>query len=81
MYRRGTSSFYFKDRNVDIPTIARHLGVRYVLEGSVRFNGDRVRVTAQLIDAEGGFHLWSDTYDRDLSNTFTIQDEIAGGGG
>ena len=73
-----TSSFYFKDRTVDIPTIARHLGVRHVLEGSVRFDGDRVRVTAQLIDAEKGFHIWSDSYDRDMSNIFTLQDEIAG---
>ena len=72
-----TSSFYFKDRTVDIPTIARHLGVRHVLEGSVRFDGNQVRVTAQLVDAEKGFNLWSETYDRDMASVFTLQDEIA----
>jgi TolB-like protein/Tfp pilus assembly protein PilF len=72
-----TSSFYFKDKDFDIPTIARHLGVRYVLEGSVRHSGERIRVTAQLIDASNGFHLWSDTFDRDPSNIFQVQDEIS----
>jgi TolB-like protein/Tfp pilus assembly protein PilF len=72
-----TSSFYFKDRDVDIQQIASHLGVRHVLEGSVRRQGDSIRVTAQLIDASQGFHLWSDTYDRDFNNVFSIQDEIA----
>lgn len=72
-----TSSFYFKDKNVDIETIAEHLGVRYVLEGSVRHFGNRVRVTAQLIDAADSFHVWSETYERDLSNLFTLQDDIA----
>jgi TolB-like protein/Flp pilus assembly protein TadD len=71
-----TSSFYFKDKDFDIPTIARHLGVRYVLEGSVRHSGGQIRVTAQLIDASNGFHLWSETYDRDPSNIFEVQDEI-----
>ena len=71
-----TSSFYFKDKNLDITSIARHLGVRYVLEGSVRHSGDQIRVTAQLIDASNGFHLWSETYDRDPSNIFTLQDDI-----
>ena len=73
-----TSSFYFKGRNdVDILQIAERLGVRHVLEGSVRRQGNRVRVTAQLIDARDGFHMWSETYDRDFSDTFLIQDEIA----
>lgn len=72
-----TSSFYFKDKTVDIETIAAHLGVRYVLEGSVRHFGNRVRVTAQLIDATNSFHLWSETFDRDVSNLFTLQDDIA----
>lgn len=72
-----TSSFYFKDKNFDIATIARHLGVRYVLEGSVRHSGNRIRVTAQLIDARNGFHLWSDTYDRDPGNILSVQDDIS----
>jgi TolB-like protein/Flp pilus assembly protein TadD len=72
-----TSSFYFKDKNLDISTIAQHLGVRYVLEGSVRHSGAQIRVTTQLIDASNGFHLWSETYDRDSSNIFKLQDEIA----
>ncbi len=71
-----TSSFYFKDKNFDIPTIAQHLGVRYVLEGSVRHSRDQIRVTAQLIDASNGFHVWSETYDRTTSNIFSVQDEI-----
>ena len=71
-----TSSFYFKDKEFDIPTIAQHLGVRYVLEGSVRHSGEKIRVTAQLIDASTGFHLWSETYDRDPSNIFSVQDDI-----
>jgi TolB-like protein/cytochrome c-type biogenesis protein CcmH/NrfG len=71
-----TSSFYFKDKDYDIPTIAQHLRVRYVLEGSVRHSGNQIRVTAQLIDASNGFHLWSETYDRDPSNIFSVQDDI-----
>ena len=72
-----TSSFSFKGQAKEIPDIARELEVRMVLEGSVRKQGDRVRITAQLIDAEKGFHLWSKTYDRDLKDVFAIQDEIA----
>jgi TolB-like protein/class 3 adenylate cyclase/Tfp pilus assembly protein PilF len=72
-----TSSFSFKDKDVDIPTIAAALGVRTVLEGSVRKSGDRVRITAQLVNAEDGLHLWSDTYDRDLDDIFIVQEEIA----
>jgi len=74
-----TSSFLFKNENKSIPVIADTLGVAYVLEGSVRKSGDRVRVTAQLIGAGSDAHLWSDTWDRELSaeNLFVIQDEIA----
>ena len=72
-----TSSFSFRSQEKEVPTIARELNVRMVLEGSVRKQGDRVRVTAQLIDASNGFHVWSQTYDRDLKDIFAIQDEIA----
>jgi len=72
-----TSSFSYKGKDREIPDIARELEVRMVLEGSVRKQGDRVRITAQLIDAEKGFHLWSNTYDRDLKDIFAIQDEIS----
>jgi adenylate cyclase len=72
-----TSSFSFKDRDADIPTIAEALGVRTVLEGSVRKSGERVRITAQLVNAEDGLHLWSETYDRDLDDIFAVQEEIA----
>jgi tetratricopeptide (TPR) repeat protein len=63
---------------VPIPEIARQLGVAYVVEGSVRKSGDRVRITAQLIKAADGFHVWSDTFTRDLKDIFAVQDEIAG---
>jgi TolB-like protein/tetratricopeptide (TPR) repeat protein/DNA-binding winged helix-turn-helix (wHTH) protein len=72
-----TSSFFFKGKDVDIKTVATRLGVRNVLEGSVRREGDKIRVTAQLIDAESGFHLWSNTYDRKMQDIFEIQDDIA----
>ncbi len=72
-----TSSFAFKGTNVDIRTIADSLGVATVLEGSVRRSGDQVRITVQLIDAEHGFHLWSNEYDRGLDDVFATQDEIA----
>lgn len=72
-----TSSFYFKDRNEDVREIAEILNVVYVLEGSVRKSGDDVRVTAQLVQADNGFHLWSGTFDRELTDVFAIQDEIA----
>ena len=71
-----TSSFAFKDQEQDLRTIGDRLGVAHILEGSVRRQGDRVRVTAQLIDAKTGYHLWSDTYDRQLDDIFAIQDEI-----
>src|SRR6266436_429173 len=73
-----TSSFSFKGKGVEIPEIARQLHVANVLEGSVRKSGDQVRITAQLIRAAEGFHLWSDTYDRKMDDIFKIQDEIAG---
>jgi adenylate cyclase len=72
-----TSSFAFKGQAKEVPEIARDLHVRMVLEGSVRQQGDRVRITAQLIDASTGFHLWSQTYDRELKDVFAIQDDIA----
>ena len=70
------SSFAFKDKAVDVRKVAGELGVRYVLEGSVRKAGGRVRVTAQLIDAGKSVNLWADRYDRDLANIFELQDEI-----
>jgi TolB-like protein/Tfp pilus assembly protein PilF len=72
-----TSSFAYKGKEQDIPQIARELQVRMVLEGSVRKQEDRVRITAQLIDAKTGFHVWSQAYDRKLADIFEIQDEIA----
>jgi TolB-like protein/Tfp pilus assembly protein PilF len=72
-----TSSFSFKGKTQEVPEIARELNVRMVLEGSVRKQEDRVRITAQLIDAKTGFHVWSATYDRKLQDIFAIQDEIA----
>ncbi len=74
-----TSSFFYKDKvgQIPLPQIARELEVSHVLEGSVRRDGDRIRVTAQLIEAENGYHLWSDTWDHTLDDVFAIQDEIA----
>jgi TolB-like protein len=73
-----TSSFAYKGRNTDIRTIATDLGVSMVLEGSVRSAGERIRVTAQLIDAHSGFHVWSESYDRRFGDLFELQDELAG---
>ena len=70
------SSFVYKGKSVDIPTIARELGVQFVLEGSVRRGGDRIRITAQLIDAKTSGHLWAERYDRDLIDIFAVQDEV-----
>jgi TolB-like protein/DNA-binding winged helix-turn-helix (wHTH) protein/Tfp pilus assembly protein PilF len=70
------STFAYKGRNVDIRQIGRELGVRYVVEGSIRTAASRIRVTAQLIEAESGTHIWADRYDRDLGEIFTVQDEI-----
>ena len=72
-----SSSFIFKGRNKDIHTIGERLNVDYVLEGSVRKDGNMVRITAQLIKVEDGFHLWSGSYDRELKSVFVIQDEIS----
>ncbi|MGB5588492.1 MAG: hypothetical protein WBN78_12020 [Gammaproteobacteria bacterium] len=72
-----TSSFAYKDQNVDVRDVARELGVETVLEGSVRRSGDRVRITAQLIDAKTGYHLWSNTYDRQMEDIFAVQDDIS----
>jgi hypothetical protein len=72
-----TSAFAFRGKEQDITTIAEALRVRTVLEGSVRRSGSRVRVAAQLINAADGYHLWSDRYDREMTEAFTIQDEIA----
>ena len=71
-----TSSFSFKGKEVDVAEIARKLGVQNILEGSLRREGNRVRVTAQLINARDGFHLWSETYERELQGVFAMQDEI-----
>ncbi len=72
-----TSSFSFKGKDVKIAQIAKELNVSHVLEGSVRKSGNHVRITAQLIKADDGFHLWSETYDRTLDDIFVVQDEIA----
>jgi TolB-like protein/DNA-binding winged helix-turn-helix (wHTH) protein len=72
-----TSSFHFKGKNEDLQVIAESLGVNHVLEGSVRKDGERLRITAQLLDASSGFHLWSESYDRELGSIFAVQDEIA----
>jgi adenylate cyclase len=70
------SSFSYKGKQAKVPQIARELGVRYILEGSVRKSEDRLRITAQLIDGIKGQHLWSERYDRDLKDIFALQDEI-----
>jgi TolB-like protein len=70
------SSFAYKGQLVDVPTVGRELGVRYLLEGSVRRSANRVRVTGQLIDATAGNHLWAERYDRELADIFQVQDEI-----
>ena len=70
------SAFKFKGKSINIPEVARELGVQYVVEGSVRKAGNRVRVTVQLIDAETDRHIWAERYDRDLEDIFEIQDEI-----
>jgi adenylate cyclase len=71
-----TSSFSFKGKNADVAEIAQKLGVTNILEGSLRREGNRIRVTAQLISARDGFHIWSDTYERELQGVFAVQDEI-----
>jgi adenylate cyclase len=71
------STFTYKGKSIWIPTVGRELGVRYILEGSVRKAGDKVRVTAQLVDAKTGHHLWAERYDRDLKDIFALQDDIS----
>ena len=73
-----TSSFQFKGKNEDLRVIGQKLSVAHLLEGSVRKSGDKIRLTAQLIRADDGTHLWSETYDRTLDDIFAVQDEIAG---
>ena len=70
------SSFVFKGKAVDVRQVSKELGVRYILEGSVRKAGNKVRITAQLIDAQTSAHLWAERYDRDLTDIFAVQDEI-----
>ena len=72
------SAYAYKDKPVDVRAIARELGVRYMLEGSVRAVGQRIRITGQLIDAEKGKHIWAQKYDRELHDIFAVQDEITG---
>ena len=72
-----SSAFSFKGKDIDIPEIAKRLHVAHILEGSVRKSGNKVRITAQLIDARSDTHVWSETYDRDLDDVFAVQDEIA----
>lgn len=73
-----TSSFEFKDKGMDVRRVAQQLGVNNVLEGSVRLAGNHIRVSAQLIDARTGYHLWSDTFDSQFEDVFTVQSQIAG---
>jgi TolB-like protein/Flp pilus assembly protein TadD len=72
-----TSAFQFKGQNLDITEIGRQLNVAHVLEGSVRKSGNRLRITAQLIQVDNGFHLWSETYEREMDDVFAIQDDIS----
>ena len=72
-----TSAFQFKGQNLDIADIGRQLKVAHILEGSVRKSGNKLRITAQLIQVDNGFHLWSETYERELDDVFTIQDDIS----
>ena len=72
-----TSSFAFKNRNVDVVDVGEQLGVGTLLEGSVRKQGTRVRITAQLINVSDGYHMWSQSYDRELDDVFAVQAEIA----
>lgn len=72
-----TSAFSFKDKNTDISEIGKRLGVKTILEGSVRKSGDRLRITSQLVNAADGYHLWSERYEREMKDIFDVQDEIA----
>lgn len=70
------STFSYQGQAIDIRTVARELGVRYILEGSIRRSGPRIRVSVQLIDAETGSHIWAEHYDRSLDDIFAVQDEV-----
>ena len=70
------SSFQYKNKAMDVRRIGRELGVRYVLEGSIRRSGERVRISAQLVDAASGVHRWANRYDRELKDIFALQDEV-----
>jgi TolB-like protein len=72
-----TSSFFFKGQNIPVPEIAARLNVAYIVEGSVRRDGERIRITVQLVRASDGFHLWSASYDRTLEDVFAVQEDIA----
>lgn len=74
----ATSSFYFKGKKIPVADIAKTLGVAYVLDGSVRKSGTRLRVAARLIRADNGYVVWSETYDRTLDDILMVQDDIAG---
>lgn len=74
-----SSAFAYKDKEINLPTVARDLSVEYILEGSVRKDGNRVRITAQLIDAVADTHVWSETYDRTLDDIFAVQEDVAHG--
>jgi adenylate cyclase len=74
--RASSSSFGWRDRNVDVRQLRRELGIHYIVEGSVRRVGDRIRITAQLVDATSGDHLWSERFDRTQQDIFAVQDEI-----
>ena len=71
------SSFQYKGKAIDVRQIARELGVRYLLEGSVRHADERVRISAQLVDAQTGAHRWAERYDRRIEDIFSVQDEVA----
>ena len=72
----SNSSFAYEGKSADLRQVGREIGVRHVLEGSVRRGGNRVRITAQLVDAANGAHLWAERFDRDLADIFAVQDEI-----
>ena len=71
------SSFAFKGQTISVTEIGKNLGVQFVVEGSARKAGDRIRITAQLIETSTGNHLWAERYDRDLTDIFAVQDEVA----
>lgn len=72
-----TSSFFFKNKNIPVPQIGKELHVAIILEGSIRLSGNKMRITAQLIDTVDGFHFWSETFDRSVEDVFAVQDEIS----